>query len=580
MNLFNHIRDAIIKVCSELAVSENWPEISHAAITAERPKDPSHGDIASNAAMVLAPQLKQYPRQIAEKISSKLSETDIVEQANIAGPGFINVKLNNDIWQAQLIEICKDAEKYAKTDIGRGHKANIEYVSANPTGPLHIGHARNAICGDSLANLMDFCGYDVTREYYINDAGAQIDILAQSVFLRYLELFGKFEGEFPNGCYPGEYLIQPAHKLKEKYKDSLIKMSEAERNALIKPFIIKEMMDLICTDLDSLDIHHEIFTSEQSLHDKGLIEKLVKYLQEKDLVYRGVLEPPKGKKPDDWEEREQLLFRTTEYGDDIDRPLQKSDGNWTYFAAEIAYIKEKLDRQYDYLAMILGADHQGYVKRLKAGAKALSGDRADIDVKFCGLVNLLKNGKPLKMSKRKGTFAPLKEIVDTVGKDIIRFIMLTRKNEIPLDFDLDKVVEQSKDNSVFYVQYAHARAKSVLRNAAEHYPEAYKIFEAAKANLALINTESELALIKTLSYWPKQVEQAAQSHEPHRIVYYVENLAAEFHSLWNKGKDEDIRFIVENNAEHTAARLTLVDATSKIIKSALKIIGVTALDSM
>ena len=580
MNIFNFIRDKIIESCSVVATAEKWPAINPNAINAEQPKNADHGDIATNAAMVLASQVKQNPRQIAEKLTEQLSKIDIVASASIAGPGFINLKLADEIWQKQLMLISKDADAYAKTNIGKGHRANIEYVSANPTGPLHIGHARNAVCGDALANLMEFCGYDVTKEYYINDAGAQIDVLADSAYLRYLELYGKFNGEFPEGKYPGDYLIPPAQKLKDLHGDSLISMDETKRREIIKPFIINEMMDLIRHDLELLGIKQEVFTSEKSLHEKGLLEQLLKFLEEKELVYRGVLEPPKGKKPDDWEEREQLLFKTTQYGDDIDRPLQKSDGSWTYFASDIAYMKEKLDRNFDYLAIFLGVDHGGYVKRLKSAAKALSSDKADVDVKLCQLVNYMKNGQPFKMSKRKGNFATVKDIVDLVGKDILRFIMLTRKNDATLDFGLDKVVEQSKDNPVFYVQYAHARAKSVLRNAAENTQDAFKLFEEGKADVSLISSNSELSLLKNLSSWPKQIEQAAESHEPHRIAYYLEALAAEFHGLWTKGKNEDIRFIIEDNPELTAARLTLVDATSKIIASGLRIIGVKAIDSM
>lgn len=580
MNLFNIIRDKIIIVCSQIAMEENWHIPNMDNIATEQPKNANHGDIATNAAMILAGQVKHKPRDIAEKITHKLAEDELMEEINIAGPGFINITLKKDIWLKQLTAINNDAAKYAQTNIGEGKRANIEFVSANPTGPMHIGHARNAVCGDALANLMDFCGYKVTKEFYINDAGGQIDQLAKSVYLRYLELFGKFDGSFPINCYPGEYLIPPARKLKEKYGDSLLNMNEAQKNELIKPFIVKEMMDLIKQDLKLLGIEHEIFTSEKELHDEHAIDKVVKFLEEKQLVYRGILDAPKGKKPDDWEEREQLLFKTTKYGDDIDRPLQKSDGSWTYLAADIAYMKDKLDRNYDYLAIFLGADHGGYVKRLKAAAKALSDNKADIDVKICQLVNYLKNGQPLKMSKRSGNFSTVKDIVNAVGKDIIRFIMLTRKNDVPLDFDLDKVIEQSKDNPVFYVQYAHARAKSVIRNAKDQCPEAIKILQSGKVDLNLINTNSELSLIKNLSYFPRQIEQAALSHEPHRIAYYLETIASEFHSLWNKGKDEDIRFIIEHNPELTASRLLLVEAVSKIIASGLKLIGVQAVDSM
>ncbi len=580
MNIFNHIRNQIVQVCQEIASSENWPEIKLDAINAEQPKNQDHGDIATNAAMILASQIKQPPRKIAELIAEKLSTSELVTDVEVAGPGFINLRLEQKIWQQQIKYICEDAQQYSKTDVGKGHKANVEFVSANPTGPLHIGHARNAVVGDALARLMDFCGYDVTREYYINDAGAQIDVLAESTYLRYLELFGKFDGKFPEGTYPGEYLIAPAKKLKEKYADDLIIMEVEARNKIVRPFIIEQMMDLIRDDLAQLDISYDIFTSEKSLHDNKLVNQMVKFLEHKNLVYRGVLEPPKGQKPDDWEEREQLLFKTTSYGDDIDRPLQKSDGSWTYFASDIAYMKDKLDRKFDYLAILLGADHGGYVKRLKAAAKALSDNKADIDVKLCQLVNYMKHGKPFKMSKRKGNFATVRDIIEAVGKDIIRFIMLTRKNDVTLDFDVDQVVEMSKDNPVFYVQYAHARAKSVIRHAKEVCHEAYDIFAQNKSDVALLTKKPEISMIKTLAYWPKQIEQAAISHEPHRIAYALEAIASEFHAMWNKGKEENIKFIIAEEPELTAARLTLVEAVSKIISTGLNIIGVTAVDSM
>ena len=579
MNLFNVVKDKIIAICQEIGKQENWTECRFDVINTEQPKNPEHGDMATNAAMVLAGQVKQNPRQLADRIASELEKDDEIQSTSVAGPGFINIVLKKEIWLEQIKLINNDVETYAKTDIGKGLKANIEFVSTNPTGPMHIGHARNAVCGDALASLLKFCGYDVTKEYYVNDAGAQIGVLTESVFIRYLELFGRFTGEFPEGCYPGDYLIPPARKLKELHNDKLIDMKAEKRNEIIRPFIIEEMMSLIRHDLELLGVKHETFVSEQSLHDAKEIDKLAKYLEEKNLVYRGVLEPPKGQKPDDWEEREQLLFRTTNFGDDVDRPLQKSDGTWTYFAADIAYMKHKLDRKFDYLAIFLGADHGGYVKRLKAAAKVLSENKADIDVKLCQLVNYLKDGKQLKMSKRAGTFATVKDIVDMLGKDIVRFMMLTRKNDVVMDFDVDKVVEHSKDNPVFYVQYAHARAKSVLRGAKEELKDAYQIYQSCRANLDLINTKAELNLIKTLSSWPRQIEQAAQSHEPHRIAYFLENLAAEFHSLWSN-KKENIKFLIPDNPALTAVRLTLVDATSKIIKSGLKLIGVDAMESM
>ena len=553
------------------------------AVTCEPPRDASHGDLSTNAAMVLAKPAKKGPRDIAVMLQQKLANVNGVRTIDIAGPGFINITLDKEIWQNVIPEILNEGTSFGDSAIGKNEKVNIEYVSANPTGPMHIGHARGAVYGDALASLLEKAGYAVTKEYYINDAGSQIDTLARSTYLRYQEALGRNIGAIPEGLYPGDYLVPVGKSLAEKYGDELLNKEEAEWLPLVKEYAIESMMSLIKNDLKNLGIEHNIFTSEKSLHDNKMIGKSLSHLEEKGLIYKGVLEAPKGKLPDDWEPREQTLFKATDFGDDVDRALQKSDGSWTYFAADAAYHLDKFKRGFNHMVIILGADHGGYVKRLKAVVKALSDGQADIDCKISQLVNFLDGGVPVKMSKRAGTFTTVGDVIDAVGKDIIRFIMLTRKNDAVLDFDLQTVKEQSKDNPVFYVQYAYARAKSVIRNAQKEAPEAYALSnsEPDEELTRYIETDDELSLIKMMASWPRIVEQAAIHHEPHRIAFYLQELAAMFHSLWNKGKDEAIlRFILPENKELTAARLMMLEAMAKVIDSGLAVMGVTPMEEM
>lgn len=556
--------------------------LSFDAVTAEPPRDASHGDIATNAAMVIAKNAGKMPRELAEMIAGKLEGVEEVESVEVAGPGFINMKLHKDVWQKAVLDVLEEGRGYGNSDLGKGQKVNVEYVSANPTGPMHIGHARGAVYGDALAMLLLKSGFDVTKEYYINDAGNQTNVLGRSAYLRYREALGEDIGEIPEGLYPGEYLKVVGEALAQEYKDSLLHKDEVDWLPLVRKSAIENMMALIKNDLLGLGIEHDVFSSEKELQDKGKIEEALKVLGDKGLLYEGILEPPKGKTPEDWEPREQTLFKATDFGDDVDRPLKKSDGSYTYFAADVAYHLDKYRRGFNRMVLILGADHGGYVKRLKAAVKAISGGEAEVDCKISQLVNFLEDGKPLKMSKRAGTFTTVRDVIDAVGKDIIRFIMLTRKNDAVLDFDLQAVQEQSKDNPVFYVQYAHARAKSVLRNAAEEAPEAVRMAKEADAQLlSLLDSEEELALIKVMASWPRVVEAASVANEPHRIAFYLHDLAAGFHALWNKGKDDAVlRFIIKENTRLTAARLAMLQAMTTVISSALFIFSIEPIDEM
>ncbi len=581
MNLFNKVTADIVGIAKDLAKEHEWVIDSYDNVSVEIPKDPSHGDMATNIAMIMANKLGLSPRSVAEIIVTQLNQFEYITKVEIAGPGFINMVLAQSMWQQQLKSIITLGNDYGNSDIGKGIKVNLEYVSTNPTGPMHIGHARGAVYGDALAGVLSKCQFEVTKEYYVNDAGKQIDILAESVYVRYANLCGQ-KMDLPDYCYPGEYIIDAAKTLQTQYQDKLLSYERSQWLPLIRKFAVEAMLVLIRSDLADLGVKHEVFAHESDLHAKNKIQHAVDLLAAKDLVYRGVLEPPKGKILEDWEEREQLLFKSTSFGDDVDRALQKSDGSWTYFGAELAYFKDKIDRGFDELIMVLGADHGGYVKRSKAACRALSDSKCDVDIKLVQLVNFLKDGQPLKMSKRAGNFITVQDIVELVGKDVIRFIMLARKNDMVLDFDVEKAVDQSKDNPVFYVQYAHARIHSILRNASEIIPGAVKMLDDIESlDLSLLSTSTEISLIKLLSYWPRQIELAARSREPHRIAFFVQSVAAEFHAFWNRGKESnDLRFIVENNADLTAARLTLVLAVSKIIASALGIIGVQAINEM
>ncbi|MCJ9430249.1 arginine--tRNA ligase [Kordiimonas marina] len=582
MNVFTHFRDAVDAALKDLANTGALPEgLDTRNIAVEPPRDASHGDIAINAALVLSKQAKMNPREIATLLAGKLEALPEVEKVDIAGPGFINMTIAASYWQAQVKAILEAGTHFGDSQMGGGDKVNVEYVSANPTGPMHVGHVRGAVFGDALANLLQKAGYEVCKEYYINDAGSQIDTLARSAHLRYQEAYGRDIGEIPEGLYPGDYLVPVGEALKAKYGDQYLDAPESEWLALFKVEASNAMMDMIRDDLATLGVEHEVFFSERALHASDRIGEAVEVLRQRGHIYEGVLEPPKGKKPEDWEPREQTLFRATDFGDDVDRPLQKSTGEFTYFAADIAYHHDKFVRGYKQMIDVLGADHGGYVKRMQAAVKALSED-GTLDVKLCQLVRLFRNGEPVKMSKRAGTFVTLREVVEEVGKDVTRFIMLTRKNDAPLDFDFNKVMEQSKDNPVFYVQYAHARICSVLRKAAE----AFGGLDTSDAGLSgadlhAINHPSEIAMIKQCAAWPRLVEQAAEAHEPHRIAFFLYDLASEFHTFWNKGnEDASLRFVIEGDEALTRARLALIRAVALVIASGLAVLGVKPVEEM
>ena len=583
MNIFSNVRSDIIQIVETLEKQGTLPSgLPTVAITAEPPKEQSHGDIATNAALALAKFAGKPPRELAETIAAELRKLPYVTKADIAGPGFINLTLMLATWQHTLTDVLEHGIGYGNSTIGEGKKINLEYVSVNPTGPMHIGHARCAVYGDALSLLLLKAGYDVTKEYYINDAGSQIDTLARSAYLRYREASGETISAIPEGLYPGDYLVHTGESLFSHYQKRLLDMDESEWLPLVREFATDSMMALIKNDLLSIGIQHDIFTSEKRLHEQSKIDEAVATLTEKKLVYRGVLEPPKGKKPDDWEEREQTLFRSTDFGDDCDRPLKKSDGSWTYFAADIAYALDKINRGYDSLILVLGADHSGYRKRMEAAVEALSNKRVDIDIILCQLVNFVQDGEPLKMSKRAGNYITVHDVLDIVGKDILRFIMLTRKNDMVMDFDLEKVREQSKDNPVFYVQYAHARVQSILRNAQTELPEAVSLLSKLPKNLLeRLSSPHELKLIRLIASWPRIVETAALHHEPHRIAFYLQDLAAEFHGLWNRGNDDkSLRFIIPGDSELTAARLALVKSVAIIVASGLFIFNVEPAQEM
>ena len=571
MDIFLTYRAKIVLICNLLFSDAD--EKLFEPIAAEPPKDATHGDVACNAAMVLSKPVGQNPRVIAEKISEELKKDPTIESVEIAGQGFINIKLKNSVWFDVINHVLEKEEEFGRSKIGKGEKINVEYVSANPTGPMHIGHARNAVIGDVLANVLIASGYNVTKEYYINDAGAQVNVLAESALLRYREAMGEDIGEIPQGLYPGEYLIDVGQKLKHIYGDSLLK--DSDRLKKIKKFAINEMMQMIKNDLGSLGVNHDVFSSEAELQGKKAIETSIKYLEDMGLVYRGVLEPPKGKTPEDWEPREQLLFKSTQFGDDVDRPLQKSDGTYTYFAGDIAYHKDKIDRGFNKMAIALGADHGGYVKRLNAIVKALSNNKASITVILSQLVNLVEDGQPVKMSKRAGNFITMREVIEKVGAGVVRFIMLTRKADAVIDFDMKKVLETSKDNPVFYVQYAHARICSAIRTAAEQ-----GITSTLLDDNSVLTHPAEIDLIKKIAEYPRIIRQSALHMEPHRIAFYLHDIASSFHQLWNIGKDEDIRFIDTNNPVATKARLNLIKACKTVIYSGLNLLGTKAVEKM
>ena len=585
MNFFRRLHGDIVTVLEGLTREGALPEgLDFSRVAVEPPRDPAHGDVAINAAMVLAKDAKANPRHLAAQLIGPLSEIEGVESAEIAGPGFVNLRMAAGFWHARLGELLRAGEDYGASSIGGSEPVNVEYVSANPTGPLHVGHGRGAVVGDALANLLAKSGFKVTREYYINDAGAQVETLALSNYKRMLEEMGHTidPSEF-EGLYPGEYVKASAKAMFPEFKERLESNVAFE---VIRPEIleraIEAMMQIIKDDLAALGVKHDVFTSERALVESGAVERTIEDFVSRDLVYTGILEPPKGKTPDDWEPRPQTLFRATKFGDDVDRPLRKSDGSWTYFASDIAYHADKFRRGFATMIDVWGADHGGYVKRMQAAVKAVTNGEGALDVKLCQLVNLFDKGQPVRMSKRAGTFVTLRDVVDEVGKNVFRFIMLTRRNDQALDFDFAKVTEQSKDNPVFYVQYAHARAASVLRLAREQFAAAELTSESlADARLARLVEPEELGLVKLLASWPRLVESAAETHEPHRIAFYLQDLAAQFHMLWNKGKDDaGLRFLIAEEPELTKARLALVQGIKHVIASGLRVFGVEPVEEM
>jgi arginyl-tRNA synthetase len=553
-------------------------------ITLEPPKDASHGDLATNAAMVLAKAAGRKPRELADRIVPLLASDPFIEKVEIAGPGFINLTLAHAFWPSVLRMVLEQGGSYGRSAIGKGEAVNIEYVSANPTGPMHVGHTRGAVFGDALANLLAFAGFAVTREYYVNDAGAQVDVLARSAFLRYREALGEEIGEIPEGLYPGDYLKPVGADLAAHHGKALLAMPEREWLPIVRAAALKAMLILITDDLEAIGIRHDVFFSERSLiegdHDE--IAATIADLRARGLVYEGRLPPPKGKVDEEWEDREQLLFRSTAFGDDMDRPLIKSDGSYTYFAADIAYHRDKFRRGFNTMIDVWGADHSGHVRRMQAAIAALTEKEATLDIKICQLVRLFRGGEPVKMSKRAGTFVTLREVVDEVGPGPVRFMMLYRKNDAPLDFDFAKVTEQSRDNPVFYVQYAHARACSVLRNVRGAFPDLDpEEGTLAESDLSLLKDEAETTLIRRIAQFPRLIEAAALAHEPHRLGFYLYDLAGDFHGLWNRGKDlPQLRFIYESDRELTRARVALVAATKRVLALGLGILGVHAMHEL
>jgi arginyl-tRNA synthetase len=577
-DILDHVRSATAKALTG--------SVDQARVTVEPPRDPAHGDIATNAAMVLAKDAGRKPRELAEAIADKLRADALVAKADVAGPGFINLTLKQAAWIAALRGAVQSGAQYGASDSGQGKLVNVEYVSANPTGPMHVGHGRGAVFGDALANLLDFAGFKVTREYYINDAGAQVDVLARSTYLRYREALGEDIGTIPEGLYPGDYLKPVGAALAAQFKGTLTKQPEAEWLPIVRAKTIEMMMATVRADLAALNINHEEFFSEKSLTE-GSVDKVaetIEWLRQRGYVYEGRLPPPKGAPVEDWEDREQTLFRSTEFGDDVDRPLKKSDGSYTYFASDMAYHRSKLERGFHSLIDVWGADHAGYIKRMQAAVAALKGNSAaELDVKVVQLVKLLRAGQPVTMSKRSGEFVTLREVVDEVGRDAVRFMMLFRKNDAVLDFDLAKVIEQSRDNPVFYVQYGHARGQSIFRNARAAFPDLPEDVESLVevAELERLSDPAELALMRQIALYPRVVEAAAAAHEPHRIAFYLFDLASEFHALYTLGNTKPhLRFIIQNDRQTTVARLVLVQGVVTVLSSGLALLGVEAPNEM
>ncbi|SIN96880.1 arginyl-tRNA synthetase [Vannielia litorea] len=579
MNLFADIRALVVAELGAMMAEGALPEgLDLANVTVEPPRDAAHGDMATNAAMVLAKPAAANPREIATALAERLVRDGRIERAEVAGPGFINLALASDVWGGIVKAVLADRVSYGRSSMGEGRRVNVEFVSANPTGPMHVGHTRGAVFGDALASLLAYAGYEVTREYYINDGGAQVDVLARSVYLRYLEAHGH-DVAFEDGTYPGDYLVPVGEALKARVGDRFIDKGEQFWLEEVRNFATDAMMELIRQDLAALGVQMDVFFSEKSLYGTGKIEAAIDDLRGKGLIYEGTLAPPKGKLPEDWEAREQTLFRSTDYGDDEDRPVMKADGAWAYFAPDIAYHYDKVTRGFDELIDVFGADHGGYVKRMKAAVAALSGQTVPLDVKLIQLVKLFKDGQEFKMSKRAGTFVTLRDVVEEVGADVTRFVMLTRKNDAPLDFDFAKALEQSKDNPVFYVQYAHARVRSVMRKAEA---AGWKLDNVTLLDQDLDGLhEAELAVARKLAEWPRLVEIAAKGHEPHRIAFYLYDLAQAFHALWNRGNDlPELRFYREGEESASLPKIALAKAVSVVISAGLGILGVTPAEEM
>jgi arginyl-tRNA synthetase len=588
-NMFAVVLDKVHAAGLALVAEGLLPSgIDQSRVQVEPPREAAHGDMATNAAMVLAKDAGKAPRELAQALAERLRRDDSVAKVEVAGPGFINLTLKPSAWFDALRAVLRAGADYGRSSVGAAVPVNVEYVSANPTGPMHVGHCRGAVFGDALANLLSAAGFAVTREYYVNDAGAQVDVLARSAYLRYREALGEAIGEIPEGLYPGEYLKPVGAALAAEHGPSLLNFPEARWLPLVRERAIAMMMATIREDLAALNVRHDRFFSERSLIESNFdqVAATIEDLRRQGYVYEGRLPPPKGAPVEDWEDREQTLFRSTQFGDDVDRPLKKSDGTYTYFASDIAYHKSKIDRGFASMIDVWGADHGGYVKRMQAAVKALSGGKADLDVKIVQLVKLLRAGQPIKMSKRSGEFVTLAEVVSEVGRDAVRFMMLYRKNDAALDFDLAKVIEQSRENPVFYVQYGHARAQSVLRNARDVLPDlpadtAARTRMLAEVPLERLDDAGELALMRRLALYPRLLEAAAVAHEPHRIAFYLYDLASEFHAQWNRGNDASyLRFIIPNDPQITKTRLALVQGVVTVLASGLGLLGVEAPDEM
>ncbi|MBI1651082.1 arginine--tRNA ligase [Hyphomicrobium sulfonivorans] len=603
MDVFAQIESRVAAALEALKAEGQLPaDLPASGFDVETPRDPTHGDLSTNAAMVLAKPARMKPRDIAEKLQAKLEQDEDIASVSVAGPGFINITLQPGVWQRLVREILNAGAAYGRSEQGKGQRVNVEYVSANPTGPMHVGHCRGAVFGDALANLLAFVGYDVTREYYVNDAGGQVDVLARSVFLRYREALGEDIGAIPEGLYPGEYLKPVGEALAKEHGESLLNMPEERWLPLVRTFAIEQIMPMIRDDLAALNIRHDVFFSEASLTQSGTdkVKEAIAALRAKDLIYEGRLPRPKGHEDDEWEDREQTLFRSTQFGDDEDRALMKSDGSYTYFAGDVAYHYDKLQRGYRHLVNVFGADHIGYIPRMLAVVAAFaggtverdakgklkswqsSGGSTDLAIKVVNLVKLFKNGEPYKMSKRAGTFVTLRDVVDEVGRDPVRFMMLYRKELEQLDFDFAKVTEQSKDNPVFYVQYAHARAASAFRNAQNVFPDlAPRSAKVWEADLSGLTDAGELDLIKKLAQFPRLIAGAARAEEPHRLAFYLYDVASALHGQWTRGNDSPhLRFIQPEDGVMTAARLAMIAAVQQVISSGLSVLGVEAPESM